>query len=418
MWLIRKLHIKIEGAQMAFRFRRSVRLVPGLRVNFGKRGVSLSSGIRGANVTIGRGGLYGNVGVPGTGMSVRSKLSDSGRTASSQRRQSGTATGDFSVRLTLDDGGNVTMTDEQGDPLPAKMQKIAREQQGDAIQNWLHDQCEAWNQSIDRILNLHLETPWPSVAIEFSPTPFEQEKPQRPPERSAGLLGMVFPKRRQEVDRENAGLQKAYEDSLAEWEKARAEHEEAEKRRRWMVEEGRHKSKQGMEEYLEMVLGHIEWPRETEVSFEVSKNGHTVLLDVDLPEVEDMPRESASVAARGLKINVKKRSDTQIRKEYMAHIHSVAFRVIGEVFAALPRVKQVVCSGYSQRPDSMTGQIRDEYLFSVCVPRKDWSRLHFENLNLIDHVACFESFGIRRDMSKTGVFKPIKPLSASDVEQA
>jgi hypothetical protein len=59
---------------MAFRFRRSIRLAPGLRLNVGKRGVSVSAGVRGASISVGRRGVYGNVGVPGTGLSLRERI--------------------------------------------------------------------------------------------------------------------------------------------------------------------------------------------------------------------------------------------------------------------------------------------------------------------------------------------------------
>jgi hypothetical protein len=54
---------------MSFRFRRSIRVLPGLRLNVGKRGMSTSIGGRGAHVTIGRGQLRDTVGLPGTGLS-------------------------------------------------------------------------------------------------------------------------------------------------------------------------------------------------------------------------------------------------------------------------------------------------------------------------------------------------------------
>ena len=38
---------------MGFRFHRSIRLLPGIRLNFGKRGISASIGVRGAHVTYG-----------------------------------------------------------------------------------------------------------------------------------------------------------------------------------------------------------------------------------------------------------------------------------------------------------------------------------------------------------------------------
>lgn len=71
---------------MAFRFRRSVKIAPGLRVNFGKRGVSLSGGVRGASITVGSRGTYGNVGIPGTGLSYRSRI-DGGKQRRFQERE-------------------------------------------------------------------------------------------------------------------------------------------------------------------------------------------------------------------------------------------------------------------------------------------------------------------------------------------
>src|SRR5438552_3328068 len=55
---------------MSFRFRRSISLIPGVKVNFGKTGASLSLGPHGAKVTIGRTGVRATGGIPGTGLSV------------------------------------------------------------------------------------------------------------------------------------------------------------------------------------------------------------------------------------------------------------------------------------------------------------------------------------------------------------
>jgi len=54
---------------MGFRFRRSIRILPGIRVNIGKRGVSTSIGVRGAHVTVGHGKVRETVGIPGSGLS-------------------------------------------------------------------------------------------------------------------------------------------------------------------------------------------------------------------------------------------------------------------------------------------------------------------------------------------------------------
>ena len=54
---------------MGFRFHRTVRLFPGLRLNVSKSGVSASIGTRGAWLTFGRKGTRATVGLPGTGIS-------------------------------------------------------------------------------------------------------------------------------------------------------------------------------------------------------------------------------------------------------------------------------------------------------------------------------------------------------------
>lgn len=59
---------------MGFRFRRRIKLLPGVHLNVGKTGVSTSIGRRGASVTLGKRGTSANVGLPGTGLSYTTKL--------------------------------------------------------------------------------------------------------------------------------------------------------------------------------------------------------------------------------------------------------------------------------------------------------------------------------------------------------
>jgi hypothetical protein len=59
---------------MGFRFRRSVRLLPGIRLNFSTRGVSTSVGGRGFNLNFGKRGIRTTVGIPGTGISYSEML--------------------------------------------------------------------------------------------------------------------------------------------------------------------------------------------------------------------------------------------------------------------------------------------------------------------------------------------------------
>jgi len=58
-----------------FRFRRSFRLFPGVRMNLSKSGVSTSVGRRGLWFTIGPRGTRETVGIPGTGISYTEQQS-------------------------------------------------------------------------------------------------------------------------------------------------------------------------------------------------------------------------------------------------------------------------------------------------------------------------------------------------------
>lgn len=59
---------------MGWRYHRSVRLLPGLRLNLGMRGMSLTAGIPGLSVNVGPRGVYRNLGLPGSGFSNRTRL--------------------------------------------------------------------------------------------------------------------------------------------------------------------------------------------------------------------------------------------------------------------------------------------------------------------------------------------------------
>jgi hypothetical protein len=58
---------------MSIRFRKRVRLLPGVRINIGNRGISsVSFGGRGLSETISRRGIRSTVSLPGTGLSYSS----------------------------------------------------------------------------------------------------------------------------------------------------------------------------------------------------------------------------------------------------------------------------------------------------------------------------------------------------------
>jgi hypothetical protein len=60
---------------MALRFRKRVKIAPGVTVNLGKKGVtSTTIGGRGASVNVGKKGVHTTAGLPGTGLSMQTQV--------------------------------------------------------------------------------------------------------------------------------------------------------------------------------------------------------------------------------------------------------------------------------------------------------------------------------------------------------
>lgn len=64
---------------MGFRFRRTIRIFKGFRINISKSGISTTTGRRGSSFTIGNKRSSVNFGIPGTGLSYRKEYRASSR---------------------------------------------------------------------------------------------------------------------------------------------------------------------------------------------------------------------------------------------------------------------------------------------------------------------------------------------------
>ena len=396
-----------ESSKMGLRFRRSIKLAPGLRLNWSLGGPSLSVGPRGASVTFGQRGTYTNLGIPGTGLSTREKVGSSQRPS---RSAGGPQRIEFEARIRIQDDGSVNLSDINGNPFAPQVERKLRKQNGDLIRSQLATWCKDRNEQIDQLERIHLGTPTPSQKPGYIPEKFEVQPPVKPLPLDVGLWGLLFPWVRKRIEREHSRLIEDYEARLKKWSEDKVDFERRESERKLLLEEKLYTDRQAMHSVLEERLQRIRWPRETNVSFELSPDAKRAYLDVDLPEIEDVPTHTVSLPATGLRVGFKALSDTNRRLMYMRHVHAAGFRLIGETFATLPTVELVILSGYSQRPDTTTGAVKDDYLYSVKAPRQDWAKIHFDKLANIELTECLASFELRRDMTKTGSFHSINPF--------
>ena len=203
---------------------------------------------------------------------------------------------------------------------------------------------------------------------------------------------------------------------VAEWEANKKDFFEAEKQRHDEIEEVLQNNVNDPESAFELALDFISWPYETNVSYEV--DGRTIKIDVDLPEIEDIENQKVVVKGRGANKHMEKveKSTRQTRQEYAQHIHGIGMVLAGLAFNALDNIDVVIISAYSQRLSAATGHYADEYLYSVKIPRNEWLKINLKNKQLLDPIAVLGKFEIRRNMTSTGIFKPITPLEEGTVE--
>ncbi len=437
---------------MGLRFRRSIKIAPGVRLNLGKTGSSFTVGGRGSSINFGSRGAYSNIGLSGTGLSYRSKIAGSSSNAhrETKPRTSGSNRSsniEKKVSLVLQEDGTVVFKDNVGNYLPDEYIRLAKRQNRNLIVDWLQENCDEINNEISSAINIHLTTPPPDTEIAFTPSEFdlweptapssifEEAAPEKPIFKEYSFLAKRISFLRKSIDKINDELQRNYERRLKKWtdkkeefrknyvrrnqeykEKleafnaAKSDFEQQQRKRQDFIEVERLSDTTAMNKFLEEVFQNLYWPRETLISFEITKNGTEVLLDVDLPEIEDMPELYAVVNKKDLRIIYKQLSETKKRKNYFQHIHAIGFRLIGEVFVSLPSVSTVVLSGYSQRASKSTGNIVNEYLYSVRVLKKQWNAINFQNLAALDIPTCFEQFELRRKATKTGIMHPIEPF--------
>lgn len=85
---------------MAWKFRKRIKIAPGITINVSRSGVSTTIGSKGASVNIGKNGTYLNTGIPGTGIYDRQKIdggtSRQSSAVSTQRRSEDVNTFGFS----------------------------------------------------------------------------------------------------------------------------------------------------------------------------------------------------------------------------------------------------------------------------------------------------------------------------------
>lgn len=398
---------------MGFRFQRRITLIPGVRLNLSRRGLGFSVGPRGASLSMGPSGVHGHAGIPGTGLSYREKLNEpsgADRNAPANALDARLAQGEsVSVRLEVSEDGDIRYFHGDGAPMSEDEARVLRRYAKEPLREQLSGLCERLNADLEHLGQLHEETPNPYVSG-YVVRDFDEPHPPPPRIQKTASWHALWPPARRRLEEENHRRQAAFDDDYRRWEYRKAKHDAAEFARQQRESEDIWHDLDAIEQTLRERLEEIDWPRETVIDFDLGQDDRTIAVDIDLPSEDEIPDRYWSMPATQLRLTPRRLSNTRQRKLYRDYVHGIAFRVLGAVFARLPTVQEARVSGYRQIIDPATGDTRDQYLYSVKVSRAQWETIHFDKLDQIDPVAAVEAFSLRRNMTKTGIFRDIEPF--------
>lgn len=440
---------------MGFRFRKSVKICKGVKVNFSKSGASLTVGGPGHSVTLGKRSRV-TVGIPGTGLSYSTSLSGGNKSGSSRKsstakkRSSSTAV-PAHVKVIMDSDGKIELRDERDVPIvdPSVIRNIkntdayrAQVQALEANRRQLLDNAyneakaendrfiEIYKQSpkvdnIEQYLNVLNNLKPPVYARREYAVPYPAESDIRralEEEARTCVKGNIFNIGRLRREYVESNLNTRLNSEINKWneEKRRFDLEEE---RRTEAESGKYNEQyvaqknymnaliEGEEKIIndavEAWISSCELPVEINVDFEWQREMGVMYLDVDMPEIEDLPNIEVVKLESG-NIKEKKKTQATLKQEYVKLVFGLAIFISANIFNISPAIHDIVISGYTQRRDKV-GNENNEYVYSIKFIREYFENSVLENVDPLNFCMRFEN---RCNITSTMLMKKIEPFEA------
>ena len=164
------------------------------------------------------------------------------------------------------------------------------------------------------------------------------------------------------------------------------------------------------EQDLEDWLAESEAPIEFAIQTEVVEDKGMVMIDLDLPEIENMPQNALSELADGT-IKIKKKTKKQQYEDYRTCVFGLGEYVASHALCVVPQAKKIVVSAYTQRRDEKTGDLLDVFIYSVVFEREAFVK-GYQEKDPYDFCGGLKS---RFYVLASGVMKEIAPFEAADI---
>ena len=167
---------------------------------------------------------------------------------------------------------------------------------------------------------------------------------------------------------------------------------------------------QTAEAEIEEWIGESEAPIEFSIQTEVLAEKKAIMVDLDLPEIEDMPQNVLSELADGT-IKIKQKTKKQQYEDYRTCVFGLGEYVASHLFAVVPQAEKIVVSAYTQRRNEKTGDLLDVFIYSVIFERSAFAAGYQEK----DPYAFCQDMKSRFYVLASGVMKEIAPYEAEEI---
>ena len=419
---------------MAKRFRKTVRISKGIGVNFSKSGTSLSLGRTGHRVNISGRGVRTSFGIPGTGIKYSKTYGSKRkkRTSSSVSRSTSSRL-PSSVTISMNDKGQIILLDAMGSEItnPSVIRSIkntdAFKQQKEALeiqrQERINEIIQNSAEENAQFINIISLSPVVYDAAEFeqevndlAPMEYTEEKPdiesvtdELADETEETIKGLFAGKKKKQYIADN--LQQRLAEEIAEWEADKLEAEAAyqkayEEEKQFMLSLLQGDSN-AICQAFDNWISDIELPVEIGIDYDWDEEKQTMFLDVDLPEIEDLPDTVWTKTDAG-NLKEKKKTAAEKREEYAKCVLGLAVFISSNTFNISPKIQKILISGYTQRRDK-EGSLNDDYIYSIKFRREKFEGIKLSIVIPKNFCMAFEN---RCNTTSTGLFKVIKPFDA------
>ena len=187
------------------------------------------------------------------------------------------------------------------------------------------------------------------------------------------------------------------EESMRQWEVEKAEYETNQAAQNQQIDDLFASYEAGepaaVEQYISSLLGSIEYPFDFAPEFEAefAPDTNSVILDVQLPVLEDLPKlQKVTYIKSRSEFKETYIPDSKMNKKYDSVIYQIVLQLLNYVFSgvdAIP-IDAVTINGKVSTIDKATGNRIEPYILSVRVSRADFESI---NLSCVDPKAWFKS---------------------------